>query len=695
MIISKSMKGRRVLAISACILALVMCIGIFAGAKVSASSAEVAKIGSTGYASLSAAIKAAKEGDTITLVADSTEALLPVVSKSITIDLNGKTFTDSGLSKAYSLAVTTNATLTITDGVGSGKFVADSGAGIYASAGNIVVAAGTIVNSSGCTVSVNDGSITINGGNINCTKEDGYAVYAYNGHSPLITVNGGTISSNGYGVAFGDCSATFTMTAGEINGDAFAIATNGSVKNQVTMNISGGYLSSNTIAAYLPSGTMTVSGGTFSGATALYMKSGNLTITGGTFKATGAKVGYSYNGNGADPTGDAIVIDNCGYPLGEPVVNIAGGSFSSANALSVATYSYGGKALIEKFISGGTFADPVIAQNCAVGYRPITNADGTYGVSNLYTVSFDVAGVAAQAVAYGSTATKPADPAMEGYLFVGWFLGDAEYDFSTPVTADIALTAKWEKIPEHTFAEFIERLYNVALNRESEPEGKQFWMNKVLKEGFTGGDCARGFLTSKEFKNRELTDEQFIKILYKTFFDRDPDQAGYIFWLDLLKNGGYTRDQVVDGFIDSIEWCNLCAYYNVKSGAPNAKAENPSSNAIKFATRLYNFCLERDPEEGGLKFWALRLTNLESSGAEAARDFFNSEEYLQKNTTNEQYLTALYRTFMGREPDDSGFQFWMGHLTTDMTRMDVLKGFAQSEEFTNICAEYGIDRGTL
>ena len=238
-------------------------------------------------------------------------------------------------------------------------------------------------------------------------------------------------------------------------------------------------------------------------------------------------------------------------------------------------------------------------------------------------------------------------------------------------------------------------MYVVALNRQSEPEGKAFWMDKVKNEGFTGGRVAIGFLIeAPEFLNRNLSDSDFIDVLYKTFFDREADEGGKAFWMGHLATD-MTREQVVRGFIDSTEWCNLCAYYGVKSGAPNAKAEKPSNNALKFATRLYTECLGREPDADGLQFWALRLTNLESSGYEAAKGFFESKEFTNKNVDDETYVKLLYRTFMGRDYDQGGLEFWLGHLSTDMTRLQVLQGFAQSQEFTNICNEYGIDRGTI
>lgn len=45
----------------------------------------------------------------------------------------------------------------------------------------------------------------------------------------------------------------------------------------------------------------------------------------------------------------------------------------------------------------------------------------------------------------GLTVPKPADPTRDGYTFDGWYQGDAKYDFSTPVNADLTLTARWTR----------------------------------------------------------------------------------------------------------------------------------------------------------------------------------------------------------------------------------------------------------
>ncbi len=77
---------------------------------------------------------------------------------------------------------------------------------------------------------------------------------------------------------------------------------------------------------------------------------------------------------------------------------------------------------------------------------------------NEYTVSFDVqggSGVAAQTVAYGSAAEKPAtEPVRAGYAFKGWYADAdciAEYNFVAAVTGDTTVYAKWVKLVTVSF----------------------------------------------------------------------------------------------------------------------------------------------------------------------------------------------------------------------------------------------------
>ena len=245
-------------------------------------------------------------------------------------------------------------------------------------------------------------------------------------------------------------------------------------------------------------------------------------------------------------------------------------------------------------------------------------------------------------------------------------------------------------------ADFVERLYTIALNRASEKEGKEFWVKELEEGKRDGAECARFFLLdAPEFMNRNLSVEDFVETLYRTFFDRESEADGKVFWVESIKNGTKTRVDVVNGFIDSKEWCDVCASYGIRSGAPTAKATRPSKNALNFATRLYTCCLGREPEEEGLAYWSLALTNLEQTGSNAAQLFFELPEFIGFRTSDEEYLKRLYTTFMDREPEKGGLEYWLGELAKGKSRRAVMAGFADSPEFTDICKKYGIERGSI
>lgn len=90
-----------------------------------------------------------------------------------------------------------------------------------------------------------------------------------------------------------------------------------------------------------------------------------------------------------------------------------------------------------------------------------SNSSPTLIITAYYTISFNLnshgSAIDAQEVLYNSSASTPSAPSETGYNFGGWYTNEGctagnEYNFSTPVTADITLYAKWtEKSYSITF----------------------------------------------------------------------------------------------------------------------------------------------------------------------------------------------------------------------------------------------------
>ncbi|MBR5917739.1 MAG: DUF4214 domain-containing protein [Lachnospiraceae bacterium] len=125
---------------------------------------------------------------------------------------------------------------------------------------------------------------------------------------------------------------------------------------------------------------------------------------------------------------------------------------------------------------------------------------------------------------------------------------------------------------------------------------------------------------------------------------------------------------------------------------PSLKAKAAGS-VDDFIERCYLVTLGRPSDKDGFKYWKDRVTNGEAVGVEVAYGFLFSSEYTKLEKKNEDYVTDLYTLFMGREPDKDGFNDWVGKLENGSSKLDVFAGFANSQEFYNLCEEYGITAG--
>ena len=89
-------------------------------------------------------------------------------------------------------------------------------------------------------------------------------------------------------------------------------------------------------------------------------------------------------------------------------------------------------------------------------------------------------------VVEGELLIRPGDPSKEGYTFKFWSLGDAEYDFNTPVTSNLSLNAEWEEnVPPADF-------YDIELVNDGETV-------KIIT--IDAGDSLKNLNTVKVYKD--------------------------------------------------------------------------------------------------------------------------------------------------------------------------------------------------
>ncbi|MCI7351067.1 MAG: leucine-rich repeat protein [Ruminococcus sp.] len=109
---------------------------------------------------------------------------------------------------------------------------------------------------------------------------------------------------------------------------------------------------------------------------------------------------------------------------------------------------------------------------------------------------------------------------------------------------------------------FVSRLYTKALNRTYDVNGLNDHTGTYL-ENHDLYQMAYNFIFSPEFMDKNLSDEEFVDTMYRTFFDREADPDGKADWLDRMSNQGYSREDVLAGFVGSQECVNLVAKFGI------------------------------------------------------------------------------------------------------------------------------------
>lgn len=269
----------------------------------------------------------------------------------------------------------------------------------------------------------------------------------------------------------------------------------------------------------------------------------------------------------------------------------------------------------------------------------------------------------------------------------------AHYFQAGTSTRDSVLTVDSGKLVLVTPADnFLANIYRSVLGREPEQGGFEYWMGRLDRGSATGADVIRNFVVSPEFLNMDVSNEDFLDVVYQTFFNRAADQGGKTYWVNRLNNG-LNRMAVINNFINSQEFSDKCAAAGIQPGngiAPNVNMR-PSRGILQFTDRFYTECYGRVPDQSGSAYWAQRIANGTCTGREAARQFFFSAEFINANHSNSEFVRRLYRTLYGRTPSAADINYWVTRLENGTwTRKKMFDFFSTNEEYVNICNRYGI-----
>lgn len=104
--------------------------------------------------------------------------------------------------------------------------------------------------------------------------------------------------------------------------------------------------------------------------------------------------------------------------------------------------------------------------------------------------------------------------------------------------------------------------------------------------------------------------------------------------------------------------------------------------------RLYRAYFLRDPDLSGYEYWLCQF-HRGTPATEIADAFAASEEYRARygSSSNVEYVDLVYANVLGRPGDESGRQYWIDQLASGTTRGAVMIAFSDSAEFRSVTAD--------
>lgn len=110
---------------------------------------------------------------------------------------------------------------------------------------------------------------------------------------------------------------------------------------------------------------------------------------------------------------------------------------------------------------------------------------------------------------------------------------------------------------------FVAHLYKNCLGRAAAGSEIQGWADRIDDGTFTPGQVAASFCRSEELGGANFGNEDFMKVVYRTYLNREFDQAGLDSWVAKL-NDGMSRDEVLELFAGTSEFHQVLADFGLE-----------------------------------------------------------------------------------------------------------------------------------
>ena len=112
---------------------------------------------------------------------------------------------------------------------------------------------------------------------------------------------------------------------------------------------------------------------------------------------------------------------------------------------------------------------------------------------------------------------------------------------------------------------------------------------------------------------------------------------------------------------------------------------------MHYLTQIYNASFKRLPDPDGLRYCISNFSSGNDDERAVASSFLASAEFKERygeDVSNESYVNTLNINVLGRDYDQTGYDYWLSNLNNGVeTKYELLLGFSESLENKGLFSE--------
>ncbi|MBR2751369.1 MAG: DUF4214 domain-containing protein [Clostridiales bacterium] len=237
---------------------------------------------------------------------------------------------------------------------------------------------------------------------------------------------------------------------------------------------------------------------------------------------------------------------------------------------------------------------------------------------------------------------------------------------------------------------YVARAYNIFLERKPEVDGLNYWTGRIAKGEISAAEIVNNFVKSEEFRNKGLSQDEELALVYLSMFDREIDDSGKTYWSEILNNG-VSISYVINQIACLDEFSALCAKYGMLPGAVELTCPRDKNYPLTaYLAQGYPFLTNRQATAEELDELVASALNGSRKVEDLIKAIVAKEDCWNYLSDNEAFLRAIYRVTCGKEATDSQINSGSISLNNGITRYHIVTEIAKTADYKARLAEMGI-----